>query len=155
MHDEGKYRRWTATGSEHGRSLKRTILRTYCALEWVMRTGMGVVTCVDPMVLTPAPPILRTTWGALIFATSQKMESALFHEFIYSVKKQQSTFSLPLICPHDCQYLPKSLRAFMCSCDHTAFRACKLLFELGGSESYLLENTIPVMQRLAVPKGWV
>jgi hypothetical protein len=72
-----------------------------------------------------------------------------------NIKILYPTFSLPSICPHHCQYLPKSLRAFMCSCDHTGFRACKLLFELGGSESYLLENTIPVTQRLAVPKGWI
>jgi hypothetical protein len=78
MRDEGKHSRWTVTRNEHGKSLKQIILRTYCALEWVMRTRMGAVTCVDPMALALTPPILRTTWGPFGFCNeSEIMESTL------------------------------------------------------------------------------
>jgi hypothetical protein len=116
----------------------------------------------------PAPPMLRTTGSLLIFVTSQESGNLslsrirLFGQevakdrwrvFKYQNSVPYPTFSLPLICPHDCQYLPKSLRALICSCGHTGFRACKLLFELGGSEPYLLENAIPITQRVCCPEG--
>jgi hypothetical protein len=84
MRDEGRYRSWTVTENEHGKIPKRITRRTYCTLEWVMRTGIGAVTCVEPMALAPAPPILRTTWEALNFVTSQRQWKALSLSRIHS-----------------------------------------------------------------------
>jgi len=49
---------------------------------------MRVVTCVEAMALAPTPPTLRTTWGALIFVTSQGQWKALSLSRIHSFGRE-------------------------------------------------------------------